>query len=446
MKTYNYDRDILVSVKNKICELFQDRNLKIEIATSRNDPHIRVTKGLSHQDLDVIKKHIGNFLIKRDTRYSSSYKTIFINFESKIIPLIISDSYFKNSSDSIIQKQLCPSALGISGEYSDLSLLVFQTIDGLHNLDNKPTLNNKALEELGITDDNNDLLMKLLTKLVLVNINKVELTVQENEIYKINKSSIDKDFGEILFSLSILSNKKLLKIKSLVFREEMNSSNYDIETVNEKGKITRINIKSGAGSGQSFKAIEDHQIKSMLEEGNYIGNSIYDYYTQVIKELNGNTLGKNKIFNISNILINTKSLQDKEDSITGNILLELQKIFFNGNIFSEENITSKHYSFQEYTEIIESILEKNEISVFGIPRGTKNKTAQNVFDDLGDKFLLNALLFFIQTLIARTTNDVIITEIFTEFIQNKIKVQYIKEQDGKIILLGNLQEQYCFSY
>src|SRR5690606_38488270 len=95
---------------------------------------------------------------EKDTRYSSSYKTYLLNINEVFIPIVISQRNSKvNDKDSIIQKELTPKKLSMTGSFTDLSEYLSNLKINLHEL--KPQLSHYW----NSTDDTElcDLLLKL---------------------------------------------------------------------------------------------------------------------------------------------------------------------------------------------------------------------------------------------------------------------------------------------
>ena len=437
----NEDRKNLNDLKSKFLSTF--KNIKVEISNRRRPIHLRIS-GLEIDSLEVIKKEIGNYRFSKNTKYSKRYKLIYLNFKEKNFPLIITESDFIKSVHSITNKQLTPSALNISGEYSDYNVLFKDIIKGLDSLLIKPKLNTESLKDLNLKDPYRNILIDLLKKIALVNINKYELTEKELKIYKQQKVCIEKDYGELILPLSILFNKEYLKIKSVFIQEKSNAIGYDIKIINKYNKISKINIKSGNGSGQSFSALSN-SIELLNKSKKYKEDSIHQYYLLLMKELsNKSIIGKDKILKISNILLKTQNLYSPKSNLTGKILNDFSKSFFNSQFFLEKNISLKEYSYIDFNNKVNDILKKFDIKMLGLPRLIDNKLVSIM--DYNSYF--NYILFSLQTVIAQTLNNSILNDIFND-LENKIEVIYLKEKNAKIIDLDSFKEynkSYQFHY
>jgi hypothetical protein len=402
-------KDFLLHLRDRI----NDNNVVVKIDKNRHDQHIRIGK------LSISKFNVEGCEVletKQDTRYSTGYKTTFVRFNDIVYPVVFADRSAKNGDNKILQKELTPEKLNIQGTYFSYDILHNDIIKGIKtktNLKNYPSLYNLLLSLLNLIS------------------NDKELTTTEEELYFQNSASINKDFGELLSALYLLKNNSY---KSITFSENESASSYDIIGITNQGLKKRINIKSGGGSGQSFKSLSKGQIEDLLNENNFEINSDYHLYSKVIEIFSDQSriAGRVRFFRAFNIL-------KESDSNIGNAFKEISNIFFSGKDINESNFSiNDSFSFPDYVKIIEDLNTKYFDKSVGVPKGTKNKPAIDTFKDKVDKkglniAILDALLFTLSTWTSNFTDNSILSDIMNTLIVNKVHLFFINCKNKKLI-------------
>ena len=188
--------------------------------------HVRAT--VNDIQIDEFKKRF-SFTSDKDTTCSNTYLTHRVVFDNDVIPVVLSNKQFKTSKGSILQKQLTPTKLGIYGEYTNLDFFVNRVSEGFSNVD--------------IDTDTRDMLLNILNHV------SYGETIDKFSLYKASKRAIDKDYGEILAGAHVIRMNG-----NVTFAEGEASAFYDLTSIKDKNLI-KYNVKSGSGSGQSFKSV-----------------------------------------------------------------------------------------------------------------------------------------------------------------------------------------------
>ena len=297
--------------------------------SSRNrEQHIRIGKLTEEQFLRLQSKIKSS---SKDRRFSSSYLTHIIEGA----PVVLSHSAFKTNGDKILQKQLTPTKLGIVGSYDDLATLV-----------------NKVKEQTANFSNIRKLLDSLIDNVAY------DITLPNDVLadYKINKRSLDKDFGEILAGIH------LLKINGNVsFPEDEATAFFDLISNGVK-----YNVKSGNGSGQSFK--------SLSLSGTFKDNEAIAF--EMIQAMCATGSGKERIYNMIETatryrgtlgkVLSELSPQNTKDAFVGH-LCALQNKYDLGSIgvpnLDGEYLSENAYLFSACTLISQLLPEEVATSV-----------------------------------------------------------------------------------
>jgi hypothetical protein len=396
-------------------KIFTGNKVNITKDKGRHDLHIRI------QHLKVEHFLASKFQVQKiemDTRYSSMFKTYFILFNNQIIPVVISDrKNTRSGASKILQKELTPSKLSIKGTYNSANELYENILNGLN-------------KNIKTSFEDNDPLFLLLIKLANSIIDpNIELTDDEQILYSENANAINKDYGEALAALHLLNENYFNEI---TFSATESAEDFDIIGKTEKGLKKRVNIKSGGGSGQSFKSIY-RQVKDILISDDFDEDSEYYRYSKVIKLLadKKGLNGKGRMLEAFNIL----------KSGNGTISLafkDVSRIFFNDSLIDINKLKTDIETFDEYKEIMENICDRFFPKRVGIPIGTKDKPASDVFNDkIKDKdidyAIMDSLIFTLATWISNFTDNDVITDIMNELIVNKVYTFYVKCEKGNIV-------------
>lgn len=394
-----------------------------------HEVHIRATNVTARQ-YELFKNNT-NYVIEgnlQDTRYSTSYNTIFITHNNDYVPCILSYGELKkNKNDSLVQKQLTPNKLAILGEYTDLELLLNKVQNSLEEI-------NPQLSSVWSSSDDKEL-TNLLVKLCyqIIDYNQ-SLTPREQELLKAHKSSLGKDFGEILAAIHILNIHGNVTIAL-----SESSANFDLSYLDEDGIINKFNTKSGNGSGQSFKGIKNEF--SSLDENDYKKGTSAHICLEMIKSLwdGKNIKGRDRIFNMAKEAQKLKA----SDSL-GAILHEISTVFFNGNTIDKDNYNPPN-NFTEYSEKIKNICSKLSLREIGLPTGS-NEEKPDVFYSANENGKENAILFTLATFIAHYFNNKIITNIMQKLLKTKIFIIHVNFNENGVYFTTPTKVTYKFHY
>lgn len=419
-------------IKEKIKEKFPTSNPKRNTRNKRF-VQIRVTKNLKVKELidsnifDIVAK-------KKDTRYSGAYNTVFISFNNSEYAIVVSDANEKINSESVKNKQLTPQKLNITGSFNDPMTLLKKLKKEITKIKKELVLNEKAKNAIKSKDD--EILFLLLNKLLNMSLdNKLTMTKDEMTVLKLT-SAIFKDFGECLTALFILNKKE---IKSVSFSNSESNENFDLIEEFNDGLINRINVKSGDGSGQSVKNLfSSHQLLSLKNDNNFNKQSVYSHYSNILTILSSNKKGINKI------LESAEEFSMIDDKL-GELLLEMKKVFFNNKEFKIENLSKKEIDFEEYKEKITKMLNKKGLKIVGVPKGTKDLSANILFETL-ETPLENAVIFTIGTFISNFHQDKVINHIVNNLIVTPVRIVHISNLKNKILFKEPSYVSYNFKY
>lgn len=394
-----------------------------------HETHIRATN-LTAQQYELFKNN-PNYVIEgiiQDTRYSTSYNTIFITHNDDFIPCVLSYVELKkNKKDSLVQKQLTPNKLAILGEHTDLNLLLNKVKNSLEEL-------NPQLNSVWRSSDSKEL-TNLLVKLCYQIIDRNQsLTKREQKLLKAHKSSLGKDFGEILAAINILN---IYGNVTIALSES--SANFDLSYLDEDGIINKFNTKSGNGSGQSFKSIKNEFLS--LCENDYKKGTPAHICLEMIKSLldGKNIKGRDRIFNMA------KAAQKlNTDDPLGAILQEISKEFFQGKDIDKSNYNPP-INFNGYSEKIKNIWENLSLKQIGLPSGS-NDEKPDLFYANNDNGKENAILFTLATLIAYYFNNKIITNIMQKLLKTKIYIIHVSFNNNGVYFTTPTEVTYKFHY
>jgi len=396
----------------------------------RNEPHIRIYSNEYIANSDSIESFISKYkefcVESFDSRFSSSYKTFLFNLPEVCnipIPLVLCTSdYKKNNKDSVIQKQLTPFNLGVVGEYKDLDYFLKKVKDGLFKV-------SPSLSSYWQSNDKEEFIT-LLLKLVNQSIeNPVSFT--DREINIIKQSSIGKDFGEILVAANLLK-----KYGNIFITNVSNTSNYDLTYTDFSGLISKVNVKSGVGSGQSFTSVSKYL--SVIDKENYVEGSKAEILIRILRTINFKQRGSGKttVFEIMELgcLFN--------DDL-GKFLKEVKKEFFNNKSISEENYIKKE-TFDDFSRLATAILERCNLKIAGIPIGNNQKTTSYTYEK--EDGPLNAILFYLLTNFSKNFDQQVFSNVMKKAIKSDIEVINVSFDDNGLVLNSSENTNYTFHY
>lgn len=371
------------------------------------DCHIRVTRFDEDELINFLNIYKGSIHShEKDTRYSSSYKTYLLNINQLLIPIVISQRNSKvNDKDSIIQKELTPKKLNMTGTFTDLSEYLINLETNLNKV--KPQLS----DYWNSTDDTElcNLLLKLAYQASGTN---VAYTTREEDILSKHKFSIGKDYGEILSACYILSQHN-----NVTITDNESTGNYDLYFYDDTNLINRFNTKSGTGSGQSFKSLEN-ELKSIVED-DYLKGSTSAIFIDMIKSITRKEKGINgriKMFNVC-------ELATQLPSNLGSFFCDIKKEFFNNEIICESNYIAKE-NFNTFKEFCFDLLKKHNIESRGIAKGSDSKSPDELYEQ-NDIFKANVILFFMLTILAHNFDDKVVTNVIQKILRTKIHILHI---------------------
>lgn len=395
------EKEIIETIKS----LGSDMNPKWDSSRGK-EKHVRVTQ---NGNLEKIKSAF-NCNIKKEynTKYSSSYYTLILQYKGQEFPMIISHQDLKRTKDKIITKSLTPSSLGVFGSYTSVDTLINDVI--------------RSLKKKNLRKDIKTLLFNL------INIAKEggKLTGSSYLVYEDNYRGINKDFGEVLVIISKLKEDDIISVQ---IPEESNNGLYDLVVEYKDTSKEMINIKSESGSGQSFKTIPQNYINESLNNPNfYSKNSIFEKFLKVINLFTTNCElgGREKHLESARIL---STFDDK----LGRVLKDISKEFYNKD-FNE--LKFENMNLLEYHNRIEKILKKENLDLIGVPKGTRHQTLVDGFKT--PKSLEDALIFSISTIISKYHDDTAFDKLVKKMLTNNIVNISIKK--NKKIKSFNIEE------
>lgn len=398
----------------------------------RHEPHLRISANQYGQFNIAIEKYLkdnkSSLTSSFDTRYSSSYKTFFINLpDIQYIPfpiVICAPHYKKNNKDSVVQKQLTPVNIGVTGYFNNLDTFIAQVTSGLYNI--SPLLSNywKSSNK----DEFVDILLKLLNQSVG---KKVDYNKREIEI--ITTSSIGKDFGEILVAANIIK-----KYGNVTLNSSASASNYDLYYNDDSGLNCKINVKSGGGSGQSFSSIE--KSLSTLSDQDYIKGSKAEILISILKTIVSKKEKKGSGKKIVFQLMDLGCLLEDE---LGVFLKKVRKEFFDNITISEETYIPKP-SFEEFSELAINILIDSKLNFAGIPKGNKEKTTTYTYSK--EDGPINAILFYLLTNFSKNFDQKVFSTIMKKVVSSNIEVVNVGFDSTGLVLKDNESYNYRFHY
>lgn len=399
---------------------------------NRHETHLRISsnqyKNFMINIEEYLTKNKNSYISCFDPRYSSSYKTFFINIPQIYFipfPLVIcSSNYKKNNKDSVIQKQLTPVNIGVTGYFNDLDLFLNKVTKGLYDI--SPSLSNYW------KSNNKNEFINILIKLLNQSVCK-DVYYNDREIEIIKKSSIGKDFGEVLVAANLLK-----KNGNITINDSVNASNYDLYYNDETGLNCKLNVKAGRGSGQSFSSIE--KSLSNLSEQDYIAGSKAEILILILKSIvsrkSKKISSKDTVFEIMNFCC----LLDDQ---LGLFSKEIKKEFFNNEFISEEKYQEKE-TFEDFSRLAINILVNNKFKILGIPKGNKEKSTTYTYNKDGGS--LNAIIFYFLTNFSSNFDKNVFSNIMNKAIQSNIEVVNVKFDDTGLILDYNPHNNYKFHY
>lgn len=394
-----------------------------------HETHIRATNITSEQ-YELFKNNSHYFIegINHDTRYSTSYNTVFLTHNNDFIPCILSYGELKkNKNDSLVQKQLTPNKLAVLGEYNDLEFLLNKVQSSLENI-------NPQLNSVWASSDSKEftnLLIKLCYQVVDYN---QSLTPREKELLKAHKSSLGKDFGEILAAIHILNIYGNVTISL-----SESNANFDLSYLDDDGIINKFNTKSGNGSGQSFKSIKNEFLS--LDENDYKKGTSAHICLEMIKSLceYNNIKGRDRIFNMAKY-----AQKLKINDPLGAILQEISIVFFNAKTIEKQNYNAP-VDFNEYSNKIKNIWNRLSLKEIGLPIGS-NEEKPDIFYSTNENGKENAILFTLATFIAHYFNDKIITNIMQKLLKTKIYIIHVGFNNDGVYFNTPTKVTYKFHY
>lgn len=362
--------------------------------------HIRITK---NGNLDKIIDIFGNNIKKEhNTKYSSSYYTLFIKYKDNYVPFIISHSDLKTNKkgDSIIQKSLSPSALKITGKFHNSKDLIENT--------KKSLLNKKINKEL------KNLLISLME---IANYTKKKLSNSEWDLYSNNFKGINKDFGEILVFINKLEDSD---IDFIEIPDDSNNKFYDALFVYKDGSKEMANIKSEKGSGQSIKTIPHKYIQEAKNNNNFFSKgTIYESYIKFLDLIHQKKIsGKEKHLKTFEIFSNN-------NDILSQILKLFKKDFFLNDF---KKLKYQSMDFITYKEKVNSIFNQLNVKSIGIPIGTKNQPIEEYFKEKNS--LNNILIFTLSTIVSHYHNQKSFDKMMKKMLVNNV-VNILIKKDSK---------------
>lgn len=310
--------------------------------------HIRAT--VNDIQINEFSKRF-SFTSDKDITCSNTYLTHKVVFDSDIVPVVLSNKQFKTSKGSILQKQLTPTKLGIYGEYTDLNSFVNSVYDGFSNID--------------VDSETRDMLINILNHI------SYDETIKNFSLYKASKRAIDKDYGEILAGAYVIRTHG-----NVTFAEGEASAFYDLTALKDKNLI-KYNVKSGGGSGQSFKSVIPNgsghcvDLIHILQE-KLVGREKLHKYVNRARDTDS------PIYDIMNKL----SIQDTKEkfiSMMSNISKETKDecgVPKNFDIYNAEDaylfaactLISHHYP----TDLVTDSLKNNDIKILHVRSGKDN--------------------------------------------------------------------------
>lgn len=403
-------------------------NAKIYSA-KRHELHIRSTNVSIEKAHLFFKNTIGVLVHSTlDLRYSQAYLTHFISFNNVIVPVVLSCGEYKNNKkDSITQKQLTPKKLHIYGRYSNIDKLMEDIKDSIFRL-------NPQLSSHWKSSDKQEL-SKLLVKLAYKIIDPtITFTEREQQLIKVHKASLGKDYGEILTSLYILKKHGNVDIV-----ESESSASFDLSFTDQYGIINKFNTKSGNGSGQSFKSIK-REI-SILSLDNYQEKSLSHVCLNIINSLicDGPANGKERIFHMAK-----EAQKISQNEMLGIILNSFSIKYFNGLEINKSNYQPPK-DFNTYSSYLKSIWEEHNLIKIGLPKGNKTETADVFYENVKEG-KENAILFTLATIIAHYFPTLVITNIMEKLVQNKVSIVHLNFNNDGVSFSKPEKVTYKFHY
>lgn len=112
-------------------------------------------------------------------------------------------------------------------------------------------------------------------------------------LIKSHKKSLGKDFGEVLAVIYVIDHYWNVKIA-----ETESNTCFDLSFIGKDSVENQFNIKSGVGSGQSFKNIQENI--SLLPSNIYEEGILEQVCLDMIKSILTNEKGRGKRFEILN--------------------------------------------------------------------------------------------------------------------------------------------------
>lgn len=395
---------------NKHEELFIKKLIKQKYPTMNpqwnsargKERHLRITQ---NGDLQKIRELLGSEIkIEHNTKYSSSYNTLYFKYNVLLFPMVISCGEMKlNKLDKIVTKTLTPQKLCIIGKFYSQDEIIIKATQSLNNLN--------------ISGRIKDTLILLMNKSKDLSIS---LSQEAINCYNENYKSINKDFGEILVGINLLNN-----VHSIEFPDKSNNSLYDLIIEHHDGEKEFVNIKSENGSGQSFKTIPFSYIKEAQLNKFYSIGSNYERYINMLEIFHSKMSGKNKHIETFNLLSNG-------DDLLAKILNDFKNFFYKENF---NKLKGNKISFDNYIQSIINIFNNYNLKPIGIPIGTKDQKLENYIEEN----IENLLMFTLSSIVAKFHDELVFNKIIKKMLLNNVSNIIIKKnkENGFIVEKNN---------
>lgn len=410
----------MTEIKN-IRKLIKEKTgLKCRLTKSRKTGYHRIE--FQNAELDDIQEFYSIFSIEEDTRYSGKYQTIFCEINDSIVPCLIREpSFYINKNKIFKKKELTPQLLLSKKIFFSERDLIEETIECLWK-----KIKNEKNEE-----------RKNGFKLLLgVMRSEKYFFTHEEKIYKNNKEIIEQDFGEILCAIEYL---KKSDINSLTFSENCSSAKYDFRYENKERKSFLINVKSGLGSGQSFKDINIDFIKK---------HSIVSYFNEEEKSiLNAiDILNKSERGDGVTAIYQVARNFKKIDNILSKILFDISNTFFINGVINEKNMIlfNTQITYKQYNEKIKNIIVKNDknnnVRSVGMIKEETGYEKIKSYEELKKK-----IAHSISAIIAKYANHDILDSIlnFRKNEINKVIISHVSFSLDSGIVIDEYEDYLC---
>ncbi len=401
-----------------------------------HEQHLRISRANYNEINAFFKKYnYDPMQSKQDRRFSTSYLTHMVYIEGIKTPVVFSSSEFKVSKkDSLIQKQLTPKKLNISGEYVDKKVFQNDVANALLSTD--IFLNSEWIKKGYKQED----FLNLLNKCVDHALNYKEsdiypYTKQDIKLLKGNRNSIGKDFGEIICAANLLKNYGNVTLYS-----NESGPDFDLSYTNEYGVKKRVNNKSGNGSGQSFNGIINEL--NIVNIDDYQKGSLAEICLIMLKILTNKKIkGRNKLWDICSLLHTSLP----EGHILKSVFNDISALFFDNKTINALNYQPLS-SFGEYAVKVNSINIKNQLKNIGIPKGNGNNNDLEDFYSNNIYGKENAILFYLITIVSEYFDSQVLTSVMNHLIKTKIEVIHIIINENGISFHEPKEVAYKFHF